>query len=242
MPLFAFGGAGPVHAYRLAEILRLPAVISPLGAGVGSTFGLLAAPLAFDFVRSAHGRLDQLDWGFSNALLDDLAAEGRVLLERSGLPSSEVSFHRSAEMRYVGQGHEVSVPLPDGRLGPEHLYAITAHFERVYQTLYGRKGPDVPLEVVNWRVVASGPPPLVDARLPMGEPGATARKGTRRAYMPEEGGFVEVAVYDRYALATGATLRGPAIIEERESTFVVGVGGRVHVDAYANVVVEFADA
>jgi len=242
MPLFAFGGAGPVHAYRLAEILRLPAVLSPLGAGVGSTFGLLAAPLAFDFVRSARGRLDELDWTFANTLLDELAAEGRVLLERSGLAAGEISFHRSAEMRYVGQGHEVSVPLPDGRLGPQHLAAITAHFERVYQTLYGRKGPDVPLEVVNWRVVASGPPPSVEVRLPLGESGAGARKGTRRAYMPEESGFVDVPVYDRYALAPGATLHGPAIIEERESTFVVGVRGRVRVDPHANVVVEFADA
>jgi N-methylhydantoinase A len=163
-------------------------------------------------------------------------------LERSGLSAAEISFHRSAEMRYVGQGHEVSVPLPDGRLGPQHLAAITPHFERVYQTLYGRKGPDVPLEVVNWRVVASGPPPSVDARLPMGEPGATARKGTRGAYMPEEGRFVDVPVYNRYALAPGATLRGPAIIEERESTFVVGVRGGLRVDQHANVVVEFAGA
>jgi N-methylhydantoinase A len=113
MPLFAFGGAGPVHAYRLAEILRLPAVISPLGAGVGSTFGLLAAPLAFDFARSARGRLDELDWPFANALLGEMADDGRVLLERSGLAPSEISYQRGAEMRYVGQCNEVSVPLPD---------------------------------------------------------------------------------------------------------------------------------
>jgi N-methylhydantoinase A len=242
MPLFAFGGAGPVHAYRLAEILRLPAVISPLGAGVGSTFGLLAAPLAFDFARSARGRLDELDWTFANTLLGEMADEGRVLLQRSGLAPSELSYQRSAEMRYVGQGHEVSVPLPDGRLGPQHLPVITEHFECVYQTLYGRKGPDVPLEVVNWRVVAGGPPPSVDFRLPMGEAGAGARKGTRKAYIPEETRFIDVPVFDRYALAPGETVRGPAIVEERESTLVVGPRGRARVDGHANVVVEFADA
>ena len=242
MPLFAFGGAGPVHAYRLAEILRLPAVIAPLGAGVGSTFGLLAAPLAFDFARSAQGRLDELDWSFANTLLAEMADDGRVLLQRSGLAPSELSYQRSAEMRYVGQGHEVSVPLPDGRLGPQHLPVITEHFERVYQTLYGRKGPDVPLEVVNWRVVAGGPLPSADFRLPMGEAGAGARKGTRKAYTPEEARFIDVPVFDRYALAPGETVRGPAIVEERESTLVVGPRGRARVDGHANVVMEFADA
>src|SRR5215472_11800055 len=95
MPMFAFGGAGPVHGYRVAEILRLPAVISPVGAGVGSTFGLLAAPLAFDFVRSAYSRLDQQDWSLANQLLDVMAEEGRKVLESSGLASKDVSYQRN---------------------------------------------------------------------------------------------------------------------------------------------------
>ena len=109
MPMYAFGGAGPVHGYRVAEILRLPALISPFGAGVGSTFGLLAAPLAFDFVRSAYSRLDELDWKFANGLLDEMAAEGLKVLESSGLAENMVTYQRTADMRYVGQGHEVSV-------------------------------------------------------------------------------------------------------------------------------------
>ncbi|MGB7946401.1 MAG: hydantoinase/oxoprolinase family protein, partial [Candidatus Binatia bacterium] len=104
MPLYAFGGAGPVHGYRVAEILRLPALISPFGAGVGSTFGLLAAPLAFDFVRSAYSRLDQQDWGLANELLDVMAEEGRKVLQGSGLQAAEISYQRTADMRYVGQG------------------------------------------------------------------------------------------------------------------------------------------
>jgi N-methylhydantoinase A len=145
-------------------------------------------------------------------------------------------------MRYVGQGHEVSVPLPDGPLGAHHLGAITAHFERVYQTLYGRKGPDVPLEVVNWRVVANGPPPSVDFHLPLGDARAGARKGTRSAFIPEEARFIDVPVFDRYALAPGEMLRGSAIVEERESTLVVGPRGRARVDEHANLIVEFTDA
>ncbi|MGH2403777.1 MAG: hydantoinase/oxoprolinase family protein [bacterium] len=242
MPLFAFGGAGPVHAYHLAEILRLPAIISPLGAGVGSTFGLLAAPLAFDFVRSAYGRLDELDWTFANALLDEMAREGRSLLERAGVPAAAISYMRSADMRYVGQGHEVPVPLPD-TLDDTHLPQVTAAFERTYQTRYGRQGPGVPLEVVNWRLVASGPRPTVDPRVSgNASDHQAALKGSRMAYSSEHGRYVEMSVYDRYALAQGETIRGPAIVEERESTLVIGARGRARVDAHLNVIVEFADA
>ena len=139
MPMFAFGGAGPVHGFRVAEILRLPALISPIGAGVGSTFGLLSAPLAFDFVRSAYSLVDQLDWRFANMLLDEMAQEGRRVLERSGLSPASISFRRSADMRYAGQGHEVPVSLPDGQLGEEHFETIRSAFEETYKSLYGRK-------------------------------------------------------------------------------------------------------
>jgi N-methylhydantoinase A len=243
LPMFAFGGAGPVHAYRVAEILKLPALIAPLGAGVGSTFGLLVAPLAFDFVRSAYSRLDQLDWDATNQILDEMASEGRAVLETSGLTSGEVTYERVADVRYVGQGHEVSVPVPDGRLGPEHLAELQARFVRVYQSLYGRPGPDVPLEVINWRVVASGPLPDVRPRVPLAEGGtALTQKGTRRAYFPEAGGFVDTPVYDRYAMTPGTTFNGPAIVEERESTLIVGARGRARVDDQLNVIVEFANA
>ena len=242
MPLFAFGGAGPVHGYRVAEILSLPALVSPLGAGVGSTFGLLVAPLAFDFVRSSYSRLEQLDWNQADALLDEMAHEGRTILENSGVPSSEISYQRSAEIRYIGQGHEVSVPLPDGTLNKQQISQIKASFEEVYRGLYGRKGPDVPLEVINWRLVASGPQPDRDFRLPNNtsqDQGLV--KGTRMAYFPEEGRYLETTVYDRYALESGATFDGPAIVEERESTLIVGTRAHCRVDSWLNVIVELKD-
>ncbi len=243
MPLYAFGGAGPVHGCRVVEILHLPALISPIGAGVGSTFGLLVAPLAFDFVRSAYSRLDSLNWDFANGLLDEMSKDGREVLESSGLAASEISYQRSADMRYMGQGHEVSVPLPDGDLSGDHIGQVTAAFEQVYQALYGRKGPDVPLEVINWRVVASGPRPDMDFRLPVAaSAGKKVLKGSRLAYSPEEGSYVETPVYDRYSLEPGATFSGPAIVEERESTLIVSPQGRAQVDEYLNVIVEFADA
>lgn len=240
LPLYAFGGAGPVHGYRVAEILHLPALVSPFGAGVGSTFGLLAAPLAFDFVRSAYSRLDNLEWSRVNGLLDEMAHEGRMVLEGSGLAGAAVSYERSADMRYVGQGHEVSVPLPNGTLEEKHLPEVTATFGQVYRALYGREGPDVPLEVINWRVVASGPQPDMDFRMPQAASNSErALKGKRPAYFPEFDRYIETPVYDRYALKPGEAFEGPAIVEERESTLVIGARGRAQIDERLNVIVRF---
>jgi N-methylhydantoinase A len=172
-----------------------------------------------------------------------MSRDGQEVLESSGLTASEISYQRSADMRYVGQGHEVSVPLPDGVLNENHIGQVTATFEQVYQALYGRKGPEVPLEVINWRVVASGPRPEMDFRLPVAaSEGNKALKGSRLAYAPEKGSYVETPVYDRYSLAPGASFSGPAIVEERESTLIVSARGRARVDDYLNVIVEFADA
>ena len=145
-------------------------------------------------------------------------------------------------MRYVGQGHEVAVRLPDRILTAAHLPQIVLAFEETYKALYGRKGPDVPLEVINWRVVASGPVPEMKITLPRDTSMcADARKGMRPAYFPERGRYVETAVYDRYALKPGMKLAGPVIIEERESTLIIGSRGRAHVDERFNVIVELSD-
>ena len=242
MPMYAFGGAGPVHGYRVAEILRLPTLISPFGAGVGSTFGLLAAPLAFDFVRSSYSRLDQLDWNAANRLLEEMAGEGRKVLQSSGLADDEITYGRVADMRYMGQGHEVSVPLPDGNLQITHTAEINTRFEQIYETLYGRRGPDVPLEVINWRVVASGPRPQMNIRLSTdSRTKNNQRKGSRLAFFPETGGYVETVIYDRYSLQPGFEFAGPAIIEERESTLIIGAHGQARVDERLNIEIKLND-
>jgi N-methylhydantoinase A len=239
-PLFAFGGAGPVHAYRVARALGVPSFTAPLGAGATSAFGFLCAPLLFDFVRSLYGRLEELDWGEVNSALEEMEAEGRELLRASG--ATDIQVRRFCEMRYIGQGHEVSVEVPDGRLGSDDVDRLTELYRKEYQRLYNREGPDVSLEALTWRLEAAAPRPEI--RLKGGEsdprPSDEARKGVREIYVPEEEGFRDVPVYDRYRLDPGATFEGPAIVEERESTVVLGPEGRAEIDSARNLTVRWS--
>jgi N-methylhydantoinase A len=229
-PLFAFGGAGPVHCWQVAKILKVPRILLPFGAGAMSAYGLLAAPLAFDFVRTLHERLDAPDWTSINGLLEAMEAEGRERLTRAGVSASAVTVKRVAEMRYLGQGHEVEAALPDGRLSHESIAPITSSFEAAYRALYHRLPQGVPIEALNWRVTVAGPAPRVTLRPTAAGDLRRARKGTRRAWFAEVDGYVDTPVYDRYALTPGAQLTGPAIVEERESTAVIGPGGRCRID------------
>jgi N-methylhydantoinase A len=236
--LFAFGGAGPVHAYRVAEILRSPELIVPLGAGVTSALGFLVAPLAFDFVRSYPAPLEDLDWARVNAILAEMVAEGADTLAAAGVARDALTVRRTADLRYRGQGHEVAVPLPDGELTADSLATLEANFDTVYRHLYGRVAEGVALEAVSWRVVVSGPRPDINlrARVEGSDDASGAVKGSRSIYLPEHQGYADVPIYDRYRLGPGAAFPGPAIIEERESTTIIG-GGQATIDEFRNLVV-----
>lgn len=242
-PVFAFGGAGPVHGYRIAKALGSPALIAPFGAGVMSAIGFLTAPLAFDFVRSWPGRLDAIDWQKANALLGEMEAEGSALLEQSGVSPAQILHQRVADIRYVGQGHEIQVPFPGGWLDSESIPGIVRSFEETYRRLYERLSESVPLEIINWRVISSSPAPQVRLRATGVEQAttSTARNGTRRAYFPELGGYIDTPIYDRYALTPGTGFDGPAIVEERESTVIVGPDCSFRIDEQLNLIVELED-
>jgi len=233
LPMYTFGGAGPVHGAGVARALGAPSVVAPPAAGVLSAAGFLTAPLAFDFVRSARAAVHELAWEQVDALFAEMEAEGTALLTKSGV--SEVTHRRIAEMRYAGQGYEIRVPVHDGPW-PDTLID---EFTRTYRTLYQRTGPDVGVEVLNWRVVSSGPTPDVTLRLAAQPSPGDARKGTRKAYFASTGGFVDTAVFDRYQLQPGVRIDGPAIVEERESTVVVPPGAHcvVREDAALEVAV-----
>ena len=237
-PMFAFGGAGPVHAYGVARILKLPRVIYPFGAGVMSAIGFLTAPLAFDFVRSRPFRMEEVDWTAVNALLSEMENDGRTKLAEA-VGETEITFERVADMRYRKQGFEVPVPLPNGTLGPTDAAGIKEAFEDVYRRLYGHIIPDTPMDVLSWRVVASGPRP--DLALPTAPQGTgVARKGTRQIFLPGQG-LTDAPVYDRYALGPDETLHGPAIIEERESTVVINGPATIRTDQHRNLIVDLGD-
>lgn len=240
--LLAFGGAGPVHAYRVAESLGSPTVIVPPAAGVGAALGFLVAPLAFDFARTFYTPLAGLDWAMVQAMYDDMETEAQELLVRSGVTAEQVRLQRRVDLRYHRQGSEVTVPVPGGPLGPESADLVLQAFEADYTRLYGRTNPEAPVEALTWRLVASGPAPQIPA-IPVparrgGDP-AAARKGVRAAYFPEAEGFTPTPVYDRARLAPGDVIPGPAIIEERESTLVVGPRGQVTVDRHLNLIMEW---
>ena len=237
-PLFAFGGAGPAHGFGVARILGSPELIAPFGAGVTSTVGFLAAPLSFDFVRSYYARLEQLDWRHLNQLYADMERQGRTLLTESGLAEAEVRYERSADVRYAGQGHEVTIAVPEGELDDGTLPELVHRFDVAYRALFGRSGPEVGLEAVSWRLVVQGPAPELKLRAAEAEvppPSGTKLKGERAAYFPEWREHRPTPVYDRYALRPGDRFDGPAIVEERESTAIVGVGAHVVVDDLRNL-------
>jgi N-methylhydantoinase A len=238
-PLFAFGGAGPVHAWRIAKILRCRRVVYPLAAGVMSAVGFLSAPLAFDFVRSLPGKLEAMDWNAVNAVLAEMERAGMRVLRRT-VPEDQIAFRRFGDLCYRRQGYEIRVPVPAGALGPHSQSAIRQAFEQAYGAIYGHVLPDLEIDVVSWRVVAEGPRPAL--RSPGVEAASTAEdsalKGRRPAYMPEFEGFAEVPVYDRYRLVPGDAFAGPAIVEERESTVVIGPDTSARVDDALNLIAD----
>jgi N-methylhydantoinase A len=234
-----FGGAGPIHGARLARSLGIARVIVPFAAGVASALGLLIADPRFDLARTLVVALDGAPWERIDQLFESMEAEGRAQFEATGLGGAW-RMSRAAEVRYAGQGHELSVPIPPGRLGPDTLAAISKAHAHVYAAHYGYAEPvGTPLEATNWKLeVACVAPPVVPSEPPRG--GGSARKGSRRVYFPESRGFVECPVYDRYRLAVGATVAGPTVIEERETTAVLLPGDRALVDEHGNLIIHVA--
>ena len=233
LPLFAFGGAGPLHACGVAELLQSTSVIVPPQSSVLSAFGTLVTPVRLDLVRSDLTRIDQLDWTRVDRVLGDLEKEGLTALGESGCAPADVTILVGADMRYVGQQHEVTIIFEaDPRLSRD-TGALTAQFEEAYRTLYGVNPSHVPIELVTWRVVALGPLPQSAGRtVPAIAAGAPKRHRPVHAW--EDG--QSVPVYERSTLATGQTIAGPAIIEERETTTALPPGWSATIDALGCIV------
>jgi N-methylhydantoinase A len=228
----AFGGAGPVHAYGLARKLGAPRLMVPPNAGVGSALGFFTAPRAFDLVRSHKVPFATADFGKLDALFRELQAEGERTLRKAGA-TGPIGFARSVEARFIGQGSETSLPIPERDFAALDAGELRRRFDQAYERLYGRTYPESPVEFVNFCVRASLPVKQLELpRLTVKGRTRDAVKGERQAYSGVARDFIAHAVYDRYKLAPGAEIAGPAIFEERESTVIVGEGARSRVDEF----------
>lgn len=237
--LMAFGGAGPVHAREVARRLSITRMVSPLAAGTLAAIGLLVAPLAMDFVHSYPGKLEEIDWREVNAIYQEMREKGVAALREVGADPGQISLVKTADMRYAGQGREINVPIEVEDFSQASVDSLRQSFYATYQRLHSRVLMDVPIEVLNWRLVArASPPPVKMQRLEQGNQSLDAAiKGQRRAYFPEAKDYLQARVFDHYQLFPGARFEGPAIVEQRECTTVVGPGERVTVDPYLNLII-----
>jgi N-methylhydantoinase A len=235
--LVAFGGAGPVHANRLAAAIEIPTTLIPLSPGITSALGLLVTNLKHEYATTLIQRVDQLDLDRVEEIYRSLAAEGQTALTRGGVGVEDNDFLRQADLRYVGQGYELTILLPNRPLGAAEVAELLATFHREHDRAYGYSAPAEPVELVNLRLTAIGkiaPPHLreVDAA---GRPVADAQKVSRPVYFAESGGYVDCPIYDRYHLGAGMRVAGPAVVEEFDSTTVIHPGYSATADRFGNL-------
>ncbi|MCQ4161365.1 hydantoinase/oxoprolinase family protein [Roseomonas sp. GC11] len=236
--MIAFGGAAPLHAARVAEKVGVPRVVVPPNAGVGSAVGFLAAPVAYEIVRSRPARLDEsFDGAAIAGLFAEMAAAARALVE-PGARGAPLFERRIAFMRYVGQGHEITVELPDTPLSAGDVAGLRAAFEAEYARQFARAIPRAAIEVLNWSVLVSTRAARPEPAPAVAPQPAPAPAGTRPVFDGRREAVVEVPVYLREAMQPGARVPGPAIITEMETTTFVTASFDAHIDGSGCIVME----
>lgn len=218
--LVAFGGAAPLHACRLAEKLGIDRIVVPTGAGVGSAIGFLRAPVSYELVQSRYTRLTQFDAETINALLAGMAGEARRIVE-TGAGGRPLEEHRIAYMRYVGQGHEITVELPIRPLTGADTKTLKQAFDAAYETHFGRTIPTMEVEILTWAVTVATRDVTPSTAPQTGSVEAAAARGSRPVFDAERTDYVDTAVYAREQLAPGMRIPGPALITEDQTTTVV---------------------
>lgn len=239
--MIAFGGSGPVHALRVARKLGIPRVIFPPAAGVMSAVGMLVTPLSFETVRTVRVGLNAIDDAFVTTQLDDLSRIARDFFAAAGVDDHDVTVSHRLDMRYVGQGHEIEVAVPQALSGQSLVDALPELFHQRYREVFSAVTLSQPLEIVNWKVEARGPQPAVSRDYGKG----FAQQGEAvlqhyPVYWGDSDAFTDCPVISRYRLKPGETVTGPALLLEAESTCVVGIDEQVYVDPELNLIAELA--
>ncbi len=235
--LVAFGGAGPVHACDLAARLGIETVLIPPRAGVAAAFGMIVAPVAYDAVRSHRMLFRDLTPEILEGIHAEMRAECAARLPKT-VRQAEVAFECSVDMRYLGQGYDVSAPYSGD--GAAAIEAMRAAFERVYLKLYGRVYPHLPLEIMNFRISAAASRHVSQLAEGASTASGDGKVGTRRAYCPKTRAWKEFTVHRRAAMGRDTEVPGPCIVEENESTTVIPSGARAHLDAHGSLIVKLA--
>jgi N-methylhydantoinase A len=240
--LIAFGGAAPLHAARIAEKLEIDRILIPYGAGVGSAIGFLRAPVAYEVTRSVYVRLSRFDAAALNRAYAAMAEEAHAIVDRAthGRAAGERlrAERRIAYMRYLGQGHEIPVPVPLAALSAASAESLRRAYDAAYRAQYGRLMDGVDVECVACAVVvaseeSAAPPPF--AARASDKPAPAVR---RKLIDPLTGRAAEVPLYRREALAVGTAIAGPALIEEDDTTTVVAAGFTAAIDRHGYLVLE----
>ena len=237
--LLATGGGGPLHGYYVAKKLGLKNLIVPPSAGVASALGMLIAPARVDRVATVAQDLSGMDWLALEALFAEMTGVAAGVLDDTGLVGTAATVQRFADIRYRGQAFELVVELPPGPYSEASRPALLQAFEQSYIAAFTRTPPATDVEIINARVSAT-------LRIgdqwrgitPAGRSAGQVVKGHRPAYFPEAQQHVDTPVIDRLQLAVGDRHDGPVIVEEPESTLIVGPGGSFSVQPNGNIVVE----
>lgn len=238
--LVALGGAGPVRACMIAKDLGIENVIIPPYPGLGSAMGLLMTDVKHNYLLSRLKPLLEFDGDSMNAIFETLVERGRAEAEAEGTDMQTRETQLYLDLRYLGQGYELSIPCPRGAITPAVKESLAAQFHLMHLTIYGHNALEKPLEVVNFRLVTTARlrKLTLTSRTPeVLPPLATAQKGMRRAYFADEGGWVDTPVFERTLLHPGHEITGPAIIEQADSTTVVAGGQIARPDTYGNLIV-----
>ncbi len=237
--MIAFGGNGPLHATRVAQKLGISRVIIPRDPGVGSAVGFLSAPIAYEIIRSLYMRGENLDVAAVARLFAEMESEGRAVVQ-AGAAGAKLDEKRLAFMRYQGQGHEIEIPLPAGKLGTNLAKEIRRRFDRLYQQQYGRTVPNVDVEIINWAFIAATPGAearKVPAPRKLKSPRAAAR---RMIYWGQKRKKLELPCFRREQLQAGDAINGPALIIEAQTTTLVSPEFNAIIDRAGNIILDAA--